>query len=205
MSQTDGTGYRIARDHMPHRWPTHRCPAEFWEELGRTIATFGFLEDCLKRANLAVTATRKYESVEEAEAAFARWERDLEKSLDESLRILIKRFVCALNHDDRFRQDYVSKIEKRLNEVADWRNALCHGSWTDYNPKSGMATLRHWPRKGWREHSERRISRDDLAAICHDVVDITYRVIDAVNSNGIQFPGTEGPGEPALLRRPSQS
>lgn len=205
MSETRGTGHRIARDRMPSRWPTHRCPGEFWEELGRTIATFGFLEDCLKRANLAVTASREFDSVEAAEEAFREWERDLEKSLDESLGVLTQRFVRGLSKDDRFRQDYVSKIETKLKEVADWRNALCHGSWTDYDPKSGTATLRHWPRKGWRENSEQPISRDDLAAICREAVNITYRVIDAVTSNDIEFPGSGVPGEPAGPSHPEHT
>ena len=86
--------------------------------------------------------------------------------------------------------------------IADWRNALCHGAWVDYDGKSGQATLRHWPRKGWREQSEQPISRADLAAIGHDAVDITWRVIEAVTSNGIQFPGSESPGEQAWPSHP---
>lgn len=192
----------VDREQMDPRWPTHSCPKEFWEELGRTIAKFAFLEDCLKRASLAITATRKYESVEEATDAFRSWQRSLEKSLDESLGELSKRLVDALSEDDRFRQEYVTKLETKLKRVADWRNALCHGAWVDYDDKNGQATLRHWPRKGWREQSEQPISRADLAAIGHDAVDITWRVIEAVTSNGIQFPGSEGPGEPAWPSHP---
>ena len=190
---------------MDPRWPTHACPAEFWEELGRTIAKFGFLEDCLKRANLAITATRKYKSVEEATKAFRKWQRSLEKSLDESFGELSKRLVDALTEDDRFRKAYISEIEAKLRRAADWRNALCHGAWTDYDDKSGQATLRHWPQKGWREQSEQPISRADLAAIGDDAVDITCRVIEAVRSNGIQFPGSEGPGDPAWSPPSEQS
>ena len=202
VSETHRARYNVARERMPDRWPTHRCPAGFWEELGRTIATFGFLEDCLTRANLALTASREYESVEDAEQAFGVWERDLERSLDESLGVLIERFVRALSKDHQFREAYVKEIETKLHKIADWRNALCHGSWTDYDRRSEMATLRYWPRKGWREHSEQPISRENLEAICRDVVDITCRVIDAVTSDDIQFPGAEGRQESAsgLLR-----
>jgi hypothetical protein len=49
-------------------------------------------------------------------------------------------------------------------------------------------------RLGWREHSERPISPADLKAIGRDAVDITFRVINAVTSNRIQFPGSESPG-----------
>ena len=205
MSESDRTRYVVARERMDPRWPTHACPAEFWEELGRTIAKFGFLEDCLKRANLAITATQKFKSVEEATEAFRKWQRSLEKSLDESLGELSKRLVDALTEDDRFREAYVSDLETKLRRVADWRNALCHGAWTDYDEKSGQATLRHWPRKGWREQSEQPISRADLAAIGDDAVDITCRVIEAVTSNGHQFPGSEGPGDPAWIPPSEQS
>ena len=205
MSESDRTRYVVARERMDPRWPTHACPAEFWEELGRTIAKFGFLEDCLKRANLAITAIQKFKSVEEATEAFRKWQRSLEKSLDESLGELSKRLVDALTEDDRFREAYVSELETKLRRVADWRNALCHGAWTDYDEKSGQATLRHWPRKGWREQSEQPISRADLAAIGDDAVDITCRVIEAVTSNGHQFPGSEGPGDPAWIPPSEQS
>ena len=191
--------------------------------LGRARAdhckVFSFLEDCLKRANLAITATRNYESVEEAAKAFRKWQRSLEsgqrstgnhsqcpwpsqRSLDESLGELSNRLVDALTEDDRFREESVSELNTKLRRVADWRNALCHGAWIDYDEKSGQATLRHWPRKGWREQSEQPISRADLAAIGDDAVAITCRVIEAVAANGIQFPGSESPGEPAWPSQP---
>ena len=197
MSEFDRTRYVVARERMDPRWPTHACPDGFWEELGRTIARFGFLEDCLKRANLAITATRKYGSIEEASQAFQNWQQSLEKSLDESLGELAKRLVDAIAEDDRFRDAQESEIETKLRRVAAWRNALCHGAWTDYDEGSGRATLRYWPRKGWREQSEQLVTQSDLAAIGEDAVDITCRVINVVTSNGIEFPGSGGPGEPA--------
>lgn len=201
MKRARHQGYVVSRDRMNPCWPTHACPPRFWEELGRTIAAFGFLEDCLKRANLAVTATREYGSVNEAEEAFGTWERDLERSLDESLGDLTKRFIRALSEDERFVKNYVTGIEYRLKKAADWRNALCHGAWTDYDCDSDRATLRYWPRKGWREHSERPISVVDLAAIRSEAIDITVNVINTVTSNGFEFPGSASPGEPVLSSR----
>ena len=197
MSESDRTRYVVARERMDPRWPTHACPAEFWEELGRTIAKFGFLEDCLKRANLAITATQKFKSVEEATIAYQNWQQSLEKSLDESLRELAKRLVKAIAEDDRFPEADVSEIETELRSVTAWRNALCHGAWTDYDCESGQGTLRHWPRKGWSEQSEQLVTQADLAAIGEAAVDITCKVINVVTSHGIQFPGSEGPGQPA--------
>ena len=197
MSGSDDTGYRVDRAHLPDRWPTHLCPADFWEELGRTIAAFGFLEDSLQRANLAITATREYKSVQEAEEAFKTWERDLELSMDETLGALVNRFVTALKDDERYSPRDEQEIGKRLKDVAWWRNALCHGAWTDYDAKSGLAALRYWPRGKWSEqfeHGDRRLSRGDLARIRSAAIEIAIAVIDAVTTRGIAFPGTESPG-----------
>lgn len=197
MSRSDHTGYRVDRAHLPDRWPTHLCPADFWEELGRTIAAFGFLEDSLQRANLAITATREYKSVQEAEEAFKTWERDLGLSMDETLGTLVNRFVTALKDDERYSPRDEQEIGKRLKDVAWWRNALCHGAWTDYDSTSGLAALRYWPRGKWSEqleHGDRRLSRDDLARIRSAAIEIAIAVIDAVTTRGIAFPGTESPG-----------
>ena len=179
-------------------WPTHACPAEFWEELGRTIAAFGFLEDSLQRANLAITATREYRSVQEAEAAFETWERELDLSMDETLGALVRRFMTALKDDERYSPTDEDEIERRLKPVAWWRNALCHGAWTDYDSRSGCATLRYWPKKKRREEGDRPISRHDLVRIRHAAVELTILVIDAVTSKGIRFPGSDSPGKPVL-------
>ena len=40
--------------------PTGDSP-QFWEQLGRTVATYGFLEEVLGKAIFAFTATRNYE------------------------------------------------------------------------------------------------------------------------------------------------
>lgn len=198
MSNADREGYAVDTTRMDSRWPTHACPAEFWEALGRTIAAFGFLEDSLQRANLAITATREYRSVHEAEEAFKTWERELELSMDETLGVLAHRFVTALKDDPRYSQTDEHEIERKLKRVAWWRNALCHGAWTDYDSMSGYATLRYWPRKQWREQWDRPISRHDLARIRRTAVEVTILVIDAITTRGIQFPGSDSPGRAVL-------
>ena len=44
---------------LPENFPTHRHSAEFWECLGRAVATFGFLEEVLGKAIFSFTATRE--------------------------------------------------------------------------------------------------------------------------------------------------
>jgi hypothetical protein len=119
----------------------------------------------------------------------------LELSVDETLGALARRFVTALKDDERYSLEDEHEIEQKLKPVAWWRNALCHGAWTDYDTRSGYATLRYWPRKQWREQGDRPISRDDLARIRRAAVEVTILVIDAVTTRGIAFPGDESPGQ----------
>jgi hypothetical protein len=43
-------------ENLPASFPTHRHSAAFWENLGRTVATFGFLEEVLGKAIFAFIA-----------------------------------------------------------------------------------------------------------------------------------------------------
>lgn len=40
----DRKRYFVAEEDLPKDFPTHRHEPVFWEVLGRTVATFGFLE-----------------------------------------------------------------------------------------------------------------------------------------------------------------
>jgi len=42
----------VNRDALPKMYPTHRHEPIFWENLGRVVATFGFLEETLAKAIL---------------------------------------------------------------------------------------------------------------------------------------------------------
>ena len=195
MSSKPPQGHEIDRERMPDEWPTHLIPTEFWEELGRTVGTLAFLEDCLKRANLAIAATRTYRTVEQAKEAFDALELDLETSLNETLGKLAKRMATAIKADTRYSADDVDTIEQGLKSVAEWRNVLCHGAWVGYDQDSGVATLRYWKKNEWRQRSSRCLSTTDLAKIRREAVDLTFRVIDLVTRQGIQFPGSTSPGK----------
>lgn len=55
----------VDRDNLPKQFPTHRHTSDFWEKLGRTVATFSFLEEILKKAIFSLDATQAYSSEEE--------------------------------------------------------------------------------------------------------------------------------------------
>ena len=48
---------------IPENWPTNLMEPQFWEELGRCIATFSCLEGILARAFFALSGTRRHEKV----------------------------------------------------------------------------------------------------------------------------------------------
>lgn len=179
----------IDRDRMPKDWPTDRFPPEFWEEYGRTVGAFGFLEDTLKRAHMAITGSvpQAYQSEEQAKAALADWERDLEKSMNEALGALTVRLVKVLKEDDRYSTRHSDAIDRALRRVSEWRNKLCHGAWVNYS--QGTATLRSWRKEEWRQRTERDLSINDLLEVRHMTIQAIYDIVDTVTSRGIQLPG----------------
>ena len=74
----------VDRDKLPPLFPTNRHSPQFWEQLGRTIATYGFLEEVLGKAIFAFTATRKY-APHEIDAAYQAWLPQLERALTDQL------------------------------------------------------------------------------------------------------------------------
>jgi hypothetical protein len=72
----------------------------FWETLGRTIATFGFLEEVLGKAIFAFTATTRHQE-NEIDAAFENWLPTLERALVDPLGSLIDAYGKAVcNNSD---------------------------------------------------------------------------------------------------------
>ena len=57
---------------LPEMFPRQMHDPEFWESLGRAIATFGFLEETLCKAIFSFTATKPY-SDDEIQQAYNNW------------------------------------------------------------------------------------------------------------------------------------
>ena len=184
---------RVDRNKLPTEWPTHRGTPAFWEELGRTVAAFGFLEDTLARACFALTATREYANIGEVEAAFPKWRTKLERSLTDTLASLTSKIAEAFENDDRVPADVGSGIVRRLHELAVWRNALCHGAWVRFDG-DGAAWLRYFRRTSdGPEALDRSLSSEEIASIRAGAVDVTIRLVDVVAHTDVRFPGTTPP------------
>lgn len=90
MSEDKLRRSQVNQNDLPNKFPTHGHEAAFWESLGRTVATFGFLEEILKKAIFAFTATITYED-SEIEQAYDKWLSKLECTLSLTLwEILLK-------------------------------------------------------------------------------------------------------------------
>ena len=58
MNDEKPTRYQVNQDGLPNKFPTDGHEAAFWESLGRTVATFGFLEEVLGKAIFALPLSR---------------------------------------------------------------------------------------------------------------------------------------------------
>ena len=114
---------------LPVDFPTHCHGAVFWERLGRTVATYGFLEEILGKAIFSFTAMKRYKAAE-VDAAFEKWQPTLEGALTNPLGKLIDQYGKAVRDHPDAVADGLDVLLDRLREAARLRNVLCHGSWS---------------------------------------------------------------------------
>jgi hypothetical protein len=192
--------YRVEQEQLPTDYPTHRHLGEFWEQLGRTVATYGFLEQVLGRAIFALTATRRY-AQGELEEAYNNWLGQLERALSDPLGGLIDAYGNARRNYHKPPVSNFEQLVEDLRQAAQLRNVLCHGAWQvpDSNGKSLPLFI----------DRKQRIFATSIDAVYlqevrAQVAGLICAVINSISSIGLQFPGSAGPGEsiltPASLR-----
>jgi hypothetical protein len=184
--------HMIDRDKLDPDFPTHFQSSELWGELGRTVASFGFLEETLGRAIYALTGMTELDPADDPEAAFDTWSKTLEKALTDPLGPLINSYHEALSRNQRtMGNDHIDQIEE-LKKAGKIRNALCHGSWG--KPDSEGRTVVKFVNKKLETFDtpvDRYFLHQTRAALRHIICD----VLDSVTSVGYQFPGSGSPGE----------
>ena len=184
----------VDRAQLPEDWPTNAGSPAFWEELGRIVAAFTHLEDMLARAFFGLSGSRRFANMEEAEAAYAQWEKDLKDTLTDTLGPLTEKLKKALKDDDRVSDDIAEAVVARLNDLRVWRNALCHGAWQGF-AADGSTSLRHFRRTSdGPELLDNRLSIEDISSIRTETVILTVDVVDIVSALGVRFPGSALPG-----------
>lgn len=181
----------IDRDSLPAMFPTDRHEPEFWEHLGRTIASFGFLEEILGKAIFAFTATRRYDP-DQIDAAYQVWLPKLERALTDQLVNLAESYDKATRENPDTTTENISELVELIKKAAVIRNVLCHGSWRTPNSCGGSIPL-FVNRK--KEIFETPIDIAYLRQVQSHVAELSCTVIDTVTHMGWQFPGGAGGGK----------
>ena len=138
----------INRTKLPADYPTQTHPSEFWEALGRAVATFGFLEDVLGRAIFAVTGSKEIAEAD-IDAELKKWTDTLRKALEGTLGKLIVAYETALGDKTPREVGKRRAMFDALREANVIRNALCHGCWQKLG-EDGKCEVRYFDQKRGR-------------------------------------------------------
>lgn len=162
----------------------------FWESLGRTVATFGCLEETLGKAIFAFTATKPY-SEEEIHKAYENWLPRLQNALSDQLWTLIQSYEKAVREHPDANIENLNELVDQLKKSAKIRNVICHGSWR--SPNSEGASVPFFVNRK-HERFETAIDIPFLLQLQKHVAELLCNVIETVTQMGWQFPGTHSPG-----------
>lgn len=184
----------IDTDSLPPQFPTHRHDAQFWEMLGRTVATFGFLEEMLAKAIFAFTGNMPVPS-EDSQKTFDNWISHLENVAADPLGQLIDKYKTAIVNYQRETPLYLDELIEKMKEAASLRNALCHGSW-GLPDQSGASAL--WYVDRTRGSIKTKIDLAYLSQVQKHVSELACTVINTVTEADLQFPGWSSSGTRAL-------
>lgn len=181
----------INRNALPKMYPTHNHEPIFWENLGRAVATFGFLEETLARAIFAFTTTTPY-SDEDDQKALEEWTKTLQKALYDQLWNLIESYGKAVREHPDATISNLDELLAQLKEASKLRNVICHGSWQTPNCEGASV-----PFFVNRQHKifDTAIDASFLLQLQKHVSELICAVIDTVTYMGWQFPGSNGPGK----------
>lgn len=176
-------------ENLPEQWPTHRHSAEFWEYLGRAVATFSFLEEVLGKAILSFEGNRSI-TENEYEEEKENFQKKLEKAAYDTLNPLIKSYMeSAKKHCDSngpITEICINDLTEKLREVATHRNVLCHGSWRTPD-EQGRSTPFFVNKK--LEVFDTPIDVNFLKQTQEHTAELAYKVIETVTAMGWEFPG----------------
>ena len=194
MKNDEAQRFIIDRGKLAPLFPTHLHSPQFWEQLGRTIGTFGFLEETLGRAIFAFTATRQY-SLDEIDAAYQAWLPQLDRALTDQLWNLAESYGKVARDNPATTTENMNELIEDIKKATVIRNVLCHGSWRTPNAKGESVPLFVNRQK---QVFNTAIDITYLKHLQAHVADLACSVMDTVTHMGWQFPGGAGPGKPIL-------
>ena len=185
----------VSFEGLPEQFPTQLQAAPFWEELGRAVGTFGFLEEVLTKAIFALTATRPYPP-SEVDKAYAEWLPRMERALTGALGALIDDYERALRDHPDSTITNVDEFVGELRKASQWRNVLCHGSWRP--PSEDGASMPFFVDRKLRV-VDSAVDREFIRRVRQHAIELACGVINTVTQMGWQFPGTGALGAPVWV------
>ena len=191
MENEKPKGFVISRENLSDQFPTHKHSPEFWEYLGRTVATYGFLEEVLRKAIFTFTATVQY-AADETDEAYEAWHAKLEKTLTNQLWNLAEDYRKAVCNNPKSTIQNLEELTEDIKESSTIRNVICHGSWRP--PDSEGKSVPLFVNRQIQVF-QTAIDVEFLKQTQTHVADLACSVIDTVTAMGCQFPGSTGPGE----------
>lgn len=166
---------------------------------GRAVATFGFLEEMLKRAVLALTGTVSAPEDEgEAAAAVQDWGDLLQRSIVNPLNPLIDTFGKAARLHPESRHQNLAEFVADLRAAAKVRNLICHGSWGAPDENGASVPFYVTGKPGQQQVCDTPVTVAWLDQLQAHTAELACEVINAVTHIGYRFPGGSGAGRPAL-------
>lgn len=181
---------REARAGRPENWPTHIGSGAFWEELGRTVAALGMLEDTLASALIVLSGQRPAADDHNAEEQVQEWYREVAEYLSGALHPLANSLAAAWEERDGALSEEQRTICDEIRSLAKERNRLCHGAWTAFDqPDTG--TVRFFERR--QEFAGRHTARRSMESMARTrgraAMVIAELVADIEARTGEPFPG----------------
>ena len=178
----------IERDVLPPDWPVNQGPADFWQELGKTVAAFGYLEHILASTCYALLATGERAAAHlksNDHEAMRRWTKRLLNSRTDTLYRLTHELDRVLDEAGLVPSTVREDLVARLDELRPWRNALCHGAWLSVD-EDGSARLEHvFKYEGLPAGFEHRnVDVKRLSDVRARTVDVTIRIAEAASVAG---------------------
>ena len=187
----------IDRDALPPEWPVNQGPSDFWQELGKTVATFGYLEHILASTCYALLATgERAAALLQADdlAAMGRWSERLLRSQTDSMHRLTCELDQVLDEAGLVPRAVREDLVARLDELRPWRNALCHGAWLSV-AEDGSGHLEHVYRyEGLPAGFEPNVDVKRLSDVRARTVDIAIRIAEAASVAGPTYTHMGGVG-----------
>ena len=179
----------INTDILPQDWPLSKGNPAFWEELGKTVAAFGYLEDTLGQTcyTLAGTPERETMARDEGIEAFSKWFEELDASLTDGMHTLTRKLDEILEEDRRIPHAVRTDLVKQLDELRPWRNALCHGAWFGFSGNGSGVLNHYYMSKGIPVNFPPMVSVGDLAEVRARAVNATIRLVETASMAGAGF------------------